>query len=61
MDAKQRYLGYDNIRGILIILVVFGHFLELCPGAVASSHVYLLIYSFHSNSPLYYILTIRVC
>ena len=47
MDAKQRYLGYDNIRGILIILVVFGHFLELCPGAVAGSHVYLLIYCFH--------------
>ena len=47
MDEKRRHRGYDNIRGILIILVVFGHFLELCPSAVNSNPVYLLIYSFH--------------
>ena len=53
METKRRHRGYDNIRGILIILVVFGHFLELCPGAVASNPVYLLIYSFHMPAFLF--------
>lgn len=53
MEPKSRHQGYDNIRGILIILVVFGHFLELSPGAVTGSPAYLLIYSFHMPAMLF--------
>lgn len=36
----------DGIKGLLIILVVFGHFTELCVGGISSA-LYLIIYSFH--------------
>ncbi len=39
----------DGIKGILILLVVFGHFLELCDGGTSSA-LYLIIYSFHMPS-----------
>lgn len=47
MDKPARQTGFDNIKGILIILVVFGHFLELCPKTQFTKAIYLLIYSFH--------------
>lgn len=36
----------DNIKGILVLLVVFGHLLELVHGGVSKA-AYLVIYSFH--------------
>ena len=36
----------DNIRCLLIFLVVFGHFLALIPGAEADT-LYRIIYLFH--------------
>ena len=42
--AHSRQHGFDNVRCILIFLVVFGHFLE--PSGT-ESRVYLLIYTFH--------------
>ena len=47
MGSISRHSGYDNLRGILIILVVLSHFLELCPGDATETPVYLTIYSFH--------------
>lgn len=43
---QTRYNRFDNIRFILIICVVFGHFLEMIPGAM-SLYLYRIIYSFH--------------
>lgn len=40
---EQRNYKIDNIKAILIFLVVFGHLLEL----VSTKQVYLIIYSFH--------------
>lgn len=37
----------DNIKGILIILVVFGHSLELIMGHGWERELYVVIYSFH--------------
>ena len=50
MDSKDTYLErnykMDNIRCLLIFLVVFGHLLESVAGDWAS-HIYRIIYSFH--------------
>ncbi|MGN0396609.1 MAG: acyltransferase family protein [Candidatus Fimimorpha sp.] len=43
---KNRCYKFDNIRCILIILVVFGHCLELIQGEWANG-IYCIIYSFH--------------
>lgn len=40
----KRDCGFDNIKGILIFCVVFGHLLELCCGV---SWLYKMIYLFH--------------
>lgn len=37
----------DNLKGILMVLVVFGHFLELIMDQGWTKYVYELIYSFH--------------
>ena len=37
----------DNLKGILTVLVVFGHFLELIMDQGWTKYVYELIYSFH--------------
>lgn len=46
LAQKQRDCGFDNIKCILILLVVTGHLLEICqvPGG---DRVYRLIYLFH--------------
>ncbi len=49
---KKRIYKFDNIKVILIFLVVLGHFLELITGYEL---LYLLIYSFHM--PLFIFLT----
>lgn len=41
----MRDIRLDNIRGLLIILTVFGHLLEQTSGGI--SHLYRIIYSFH--------------
>ncbi len=41
--VKQRNNRVDNIKAILIFLVVFGHMLELA----SARRIYLIIYSFH--------------
>ena len=46
MTASQRDIRFDNLKGILIFLVVFGHLLELVDGSIAA-WLYHVIYSFH--------------
>ena len=45
-ERIKRDIRFDNIKGILILLVVFGHLLELVHGGVSKA-AYLVIYSFH--------------
>lgn len=47
MEAGVRDHYFDNLKGILIILVVLGHTLELFPVSSVTRFAYLLIYSFH--------------
>lgn len=49
---RERLYKFDNIKGILIFLVVLGHFLELIKGY---DILYLTIYSFHM--PLFIFVT----
>lgn len=44
MAISQRDARFDNLKGILIFLVVFGHLLELV-GGPAAAWLYRLIYS----------------
>ena len=43
---SDRIAFWDNLKGFLILLVVFGHLLELIPGGKASL-LYKVIYLFH--------------
>lgn len=45
-DSKPRLPYWDNLKGVLILLVVFGHMLQMLPGG-SESAVYKLIYLFH--------------
>ena len=54
MYAPTRHYGYDNMKGILVFLVVFGHFLELCPATLQKNILYLVIYSFHMPAFLFF-------
>ena len=47
MVNNMRNVKMDNLKGILIVLVVVGHFLELCMGKGVSRYLYILIYFFH--------------
>lgn len=44
---KKRDYSFDNLKFILIILVVFGHLIEICSNYGRESNVYKIIYSFH--------------
>lgn len=44
---QMRNVKMDNLKGILILLVVTGHFLEICMGKGFSRYLYFLIYFFH--------------
>ena len=46
MAFLQRDARFDNLKGLLIFLVVFGHLLELVDGP-AAAWIYRVIYSFH--------------
>lgn len=43
--TENRLYLFDNLKGILMLLVVFGHFLECC--GLTGSLLYRAIYSFH--------------
>ncbi|MGC4378642.1 acyltransferase family protein [Fictibacillus sp. Mic-4] len=46
--AKQRIPWFDNMKGILIFLMVFGHLIETYRDSYFSAHyLYNVIYSFH--------------
>lgn len=54
MEQPGRHWGYDNAKGILIILVVLGHFLEIGRQNEMKGAVYLVIYSFHMPAFLFF-------
>lgn len=54
METSVRHYGYDNVKGLLIFFVVFGHFLELCPAVSLKNDLYLIIYSFHMPAFLFF-------
>jgi fucose 4-O-acetylase-like acetyltransferase len=45
--GKNRDYGFDNIRALLIVCVVFAHLLEIRAPFPGSSNIYRVIYSFH--------------
>ena len=47
MEEKKRSFLWDNAKGLLIFLVVFGHFLYGNTGGAAATLVVTIIYSFH--------------
>lgn len=49
----QRRPGYDNLRGFLILCVVLGHVLEICPPFQHKELLYRVIYSFHMGAFLF--------
>lgn len=44
IETSKRYLYFDCIKGILIVLVIIGHFL---PGSLSENFARYMIYSFH--------------
>ena len=52
MGQKREY-GFDNLRGILILLVVLGHLLENCGSFPGAGFLYRAIYSFHMPAFLF--------
>ena len=51
MDMARNY-KYDNLKALLIFLVVFGHVLESVPGEYRRI-IYLAIYTFHMPMFIY--------
>lgn len=47
VSAKPRLYGYDNIKCILIFLVVLAHLIEISAPFEGKQQLYTLIYSFH--------------
>lgn len=52
MERKREY-GFDNLRGLLIILVVLGHLLENCGSFRGAGFLYRTIYSCHMPAFLF--------
>lgn len=46
---NNRSVFFDQLKGILIVFVILGHVMAICPkdGGINSSILYLIIYSFH--------------
>lgn len=45
---KERSVFFDDLKGVLILLVIVGHVISICPGCDGANNIlYLLIYSFH--------------
>lgn len=51
--TKRRDPLWDNVRGILITLVVFGHLIELYPADSVLQTIYRVIYTFHMPAFLF--------
>lgn len=48
MSSNQRFVWADSLKGLLILLVVLGHAIQVALGETCeSSHLWNLIYSFH--------------
>ena len=52
-QQPQRHMGLDSLRGFLILTVVLGHVLEICPPFRGSELLYRVIYSFHMGAFLF--------
>ena len=53
--SNKRILWIDNLKGILILLVVLGHTIQYSMQDFDSSHVFNYIYSFHM--PLFFLIS----
>lgn len=53
MMGQKREYGFDNLRGILIFLVVLGHLMEHCGSFRGVGFLYRTIYSFHMPAFLF--------
>lgn len=51
--GRIREYGFDNLRGLLIILVVLGHLLEISGSFPGAGFLYRTIYSFHMPAFLF--------
>ena len=51
--ARRRDYGMDNLRGLLILLVVLGHLLEICKPFPGRVFLYRTVYSFHMPAFLF--------
>lgn len=51
--GQKRGLGFDNLRGILMLLVVLGHLLEHCGSFPGAGFLYRTIYSCHMPAFLF--------
>lgn len=45
--AASRDYGMDNLRCLLMMCVVLGHLLEICPSSPGSEFLYRILYVFH--------------
>jgi len=53
VEQMKRQYYLDNLRFLLIFLVVFAHFLEVCPDFFGRNLLYQVIYSFHMPAFLF--------
>lgn len=49
-QPNKRHPGLDSMRGFLILTVVLGHVLEICPPFRGSTLLYRTVYSFHMGA-----------
>ena len=52
-EKANRLYTLDSLRGFLMLLVVWGHLMEILPGMGAQHPVYKVIYSFHMPAFLF--------
>ena len=52
-NPSQRHFGLDAMRGLLILAVVLGHALEICPPFRGRDLLYRVLYAFHMGAFLF--------